>query len=108
MPEVCKVGAVVTLDDCIYVVGGHNSKCLKYDPALDNWATLNRRKQSHGHSILVAGAVFLRMNHLALSDMIPDKTPGLAVAKLQIRRSWHPTACSKLTFMVCDGLHFRV
>ena len=76
----CKVGAAVTLDDCIYVVGGHNSKCLKYDPALDNWTTLNRRKQSHGHSILVAGAVFLRMNHLALSDMIPDKTPGLSVA----------------------------
>ena len=37
MPEVCSYGAAVTLNDCIYVVGGHNRTCLKYDPALDNW-----------------------------------------------------------------------
>ena len=63
MPEVCSYGAAVTLNDCIYVVGGHNRTCLKYDPALDDWTQLNRPSQDHGNapavvwrgSILVAG-----------------------------------------------------
>ena len=63
MPEVCSYGAAVTLNDCIYVVGGHNRTYLKYDPELDNWTQLNRPNEGHGNapavvwrgSILVAG-----------------------------------------------------
>ena len=49
-PEVCSVGAAVTLNDFIYVVGGHNCRCLKYDPALDYWTKLNRPSQGHSNA----------------------------------------------------------
>ena len=74
MPEVWSYGAAVTMNDCIYVVGGYNRTCLKYDPTLDNWTNLNRPSQGHGNapaivwhgSILVAGG-----------ECFEEETPGI-------------------------------
>ena len=49
-PEVCTVGAVVTLNDVIYVVGGGRRTCLKYIPATDTWTRLSRPRESHGNA----------------------------------------------------------
>ena len=62
-PEECSYLAAVTLNGCMYVMGGYNRTFLKYEPALDNWTKLNRPSQSHSNapavvwhgSILVAG-----------------------------------------------------
>ncbi|KAK2191335.1 hypothetical protein NP493_54g05038 [Ridgeia piscesae] len=63
MPEVCSFGAAVTLNDCIYVVGGYHRTCLKYEPDSDTWTRLSRPELQHGcgpavvwrGSVLVAG-----------------------------------------------------
>jgi len=62
-PDVCSLGAAVTLNDSIYVVGGDNHTCLKYHPASDTWTRLSPPQQEHRWapavvwrgSILVAG-----------------------------------------------------
>ena len=46
MTDVCDFGAAVTLNDCIYVMGGNNSTYLKYEPATDTWTRLSKPRES--------------------------------------------------------------
>ncbi|KAI0209911.1 hypothetical protein LSAT2_005346 [Lamellibrachia satsuma] len=63
MPEGCNIGAAVTLNGFIYVVGGLNRTCLKYDPVTDCWTRLSQPRKAHCNApavvwhgcILVAG-----------------------------------------------------
>ena len=63
MTEGCSLGAAVTMNSAVYVVGGHNRCCLKYDPATNTWTKLSRPLKKHGiapavvwrGSILVSG-----------------------------------------------------
>ena len=49
-PEACILGAAVTLNDVIYVVGGHTRMCLKYIPATDTWTRLSQPRETHGQA----------------------------------------------------------
>ena len=42
LSEVRSIGAAVTLNDFIYVVGGVECTYLKYDPTSDNWTKLSQ------------------------------------------------------------------
>ena len=63
MTEECKRSAAVSVNDSIYVVGGENRTCLKYDHTTDTWTQLSRPRQKHRNApavvwrglILVAG-----------------------------------------------------
>ena len=63
MSQVCSIGAAITMNDCIYVVGGYDRTSLKYDPATDSWTRLSRPSHNHCNapavvwrgSMLVAG-----------------------------------------------------
>ena len=46
MTDVCDFGAAVTLNDCIYVMGGSSSTYLKYEPATDTWTRLSKPRES--------------------------------------------------------------
>ena len=48
MIEACSFGAAVTMNNIIYVVGGHYRSCLKYDPATNTWTKLGRPLKEHG------------------------------------------------------------
>ncbi|KAI0231390.1 Kelch-like protein 23, partial [Lamellibrachia satsuma] len=50
MPGVCSFGAAVTLNDLIYVVGGDNRTCIRYDPSMDSWTRLSQPHQAHRHA----------------------------------------------------------
>ncbi|KAK2174819.1 hypothetical protein NP493_775g01001 [Ridgeia piscesae] len=81
-PEVCSFGAAVSLNNCIYLVGGDNRTCLKYAPASDSWTRLSRPKLNHGTapaavwrgSILLAGGV--RSGKEDLSSVIEQFDPA--------------------------------
>ena len=59
MLVVCSIGAAVTVNDFIFVVGSFNRTCLKYDPALDNWTKLNRPSQGHDNAPAVVRHGFI-------------------------------------------------
>ena len=42
MPSPCHGGAVVTLHGHLYVVGGYEGVCLRYDSATDHWSVLQK------------------------------------------------------------------
>ena len=47
MSQVCSIGAAITMNNCIYVVGGYDRTSLKYDPATDSWTRLSRPSHNH-------------------------------------------------------------
>ncbi|ELU07964.1 hypothetical protein CAPTEDRAFT_207275 [Capitella teleta] len=47
MPEECVNGGVATLDEKIYVVGGRNRQCMRYDPRADSWVILQKPLFEH-------------------------------------------------------------
>ena len=53
LPEVCNTCAAVKLNDFIYVVGGDNQTCLKYDPASDSWTSLSQPRHKHTDALAV-------------------------------------------------------
>ncbi|ELU17111.1 hypothetical protein CAPTEDRAFT_217135 [Capitella teleta] len=42
MPKECRRGAAVEFNSFIYVVGGREQSCMRYDPRLDEWVSLQR------------------------------------------------------------------
>ena len=46
----CELGAAVSVNRCIYLVGGFSQSCLRYDPATDSWTRLSQPRQSQEHS----------------------------------------------------------
>ena len=53
LPEVCNTCAAVKLNDFIYVVGGANRTCLKYDPSSDSWTRLRQPRHKHTDALAV-------------------------------------------------------
>ena len=49
MPEACNVAAV-SMNRCIYLVGGFSRSCLRYDLATDSWTRLSQLRQKHGNA----------------------------------------------------------
>ncbi|ELU18164.1 hypothetical protein CAPTEDRAFT_218689 [Capitella teleta] len=47
MPEVCSYGAVVGYGEHIFVVGGQERCCMRYDPEVDSWLRLQRPLHVH-------------------------------------------------------------
>lgn len=50
MPEPCRLGAGVVVNDRIYVVGGYNQACMSYSPATDAWTIMSRPREKHGNA----------------------------------------------------------
>ena len=51
MPEPCRLGSAVALNNDMYIVGGYTRSCLKYDAENDTWKTLEGRpKEKHGNA----------------------------------------------------------
>ncbi len=77
MPQTCTVGFAVVWKDRIYIVGGFERSCMRYDPALAQWSTLSQCRHEHDEGpalvwkdrILVCGG----MNWKAKRD---DGNPG--------------------------------
>ncbi|ELU06266.1 hypothetical protein CAPTEDRAFT_200473 [Capitella teleta] len=47
MPEACKNGAAVCLDDHVYIVGGLNRTCMQFNPSRNTWTSLQRPQFAH-------------------------------------------------------------
>ena len=98
-PDVCSLGAAVTLDDSIYVVGGNNCTCLKYHPASDTWTRLSQPQQKHRcapavvwrGSILVAGGVGSngRSTVIEAYDPVTDTWSVCSIASLNEKLTDH-------------------
>ena len=56
MPEPRLAGAVVTLDNYIYIIGGTggSNALLRYDPARDDWTSLAGLSESREHTAATA------------------------------------------------------
>ena len=50
MPEVCELGAAVSLGQYVYLVGGFSRSCLRYDPATDSWRKLSQPCLKHANA----------------------------------------------------------
>lgn len=59
MPQPCRLGAAVALNDKLYVTGGYTRSCMSYDPLLDNWTILSPPREKHGNSPAVVWKVSL-------------------------------------------------
>ncbi|ELT93360.1 hypothetical protein CAPTEDRAFT_137514, partial [Capitella teleta] len=61
MPEQCAGGAAVALGDQVYVVGGWNKSCMKFNPQIDSWVSLQRPQFSHwyGPALVWNGCVLV-------------------------------------------------
>ncbi len=42
MPQICEFGSAVVRKDRIYIVGGFQRFCMRYDPVLAQWSTLSQ------------------------------------------------------------------
>ena len=99
MPVMCSFGAAVTLNDFIYVVGGDQRTCLKYDPATDRWTRLSGPRQKHRYapavvwrgSILVAGGDDAKEKSTAIEqyDPLTDTWSYCSIAPLKEMLSHH-------------------
>ncbi|KAI0227289.1 Kelch-like protein 38 [Lamellibrachia satsuma] len=91
--------AAVTLNDFIYVVGGNNRACFKYDPATDRWTCLTGPRQKHSYapavvwrgSILVAGGDDAKEKSTAIEqyDPLTDTWSYCSIAPLKEMLSRH-------------------
>ncbi|ELU03516.1 hypothetical protein CAPTEDRAFT_116986 [Capitella teleta] len=61
MPEQCAGGAAVALGDQVYVVGGWKRSCMKFNPQIDSWVSLQRPQFLHwyGPSLVLKGCVLI-------------------------------------------------
>ncbi|ELU13099.1 hypothetical protein CAPTEDRAFT_105107 [Capitella teleta] len=59
MPEICGGGAAVSFDDHVYVVGGEDSSCMRFNPRNNTWTSLQRSQFSHtyGPSLVLNGNI---------------------------------------------------
>lgn len=71
MPEACNGCAAVALNNSIYVVGGNNPTCLRYDPSSDSWTKLTPPRRSHAETQAVVwhGCILLATSGAALSTV---------------------------------------
>ena len=53
MPEPCRLGAVATVNDRVFIVGGYTRTCMSYDPAVDTWTILTPPREKHGNAPVV-------------------------------------------------------
>ena len=80
MPKTCRGGAVVTLNNKLYVVGGYEKDCMCYDPSVDCWTQLQPPIQQHGGApaivwrgrILVSGGTIIDKNQKIQSSVIEE------------------------------------
>lgn len=88
MPESCEGGSAVLLNDKIYIVGGYESKCMCYDPARNNWATLAQPNIPHGFGAALAyqGKIILG-GGACFEPAGPEEDRLLKVEKVQTRTS---------------------
>ncbi len=47
IPGVCTFGSALAWKDRIYIVGGFDRSCMRYDPVLDQWSTLSQCRYEH-------------------------------------------------------------
>ncbi|ELU01569.1 hypothetical protein CAPTEDRAFT_125307, partial [Capitella teleta] len=93
MPEICGGGAAVSFDDHVYVVGGWNRSCMRFNPRNNTWTSLQRPQFSHyfGPSLVLNGniVVFGGLNNDSIEEYspltdswstwtlkMPNKSPG--------------------------------
>ncbi|ELU10852.1 hypothetical protein CAPTEDRAFT_73742, partial [Capitella teleta] len=59
MPEICDGGAAVSFNDHVYVVGGRNRSCMRFNPRNNTWTSLRRPQFSHeyGPSLVLNGNI---------------------------------------------------
>ncbi|ELT89660.1 hypothetical protein CAPTEDRAFT_214573 [Capitella teleta] len=75
MPEICVVGAAVSFNDHVYVVGGENRSCMRFNPRSDTWTSLQRPQFNHwrGPSLVLNGniVVFGGFNDDSIEEYSP-------------------------------------
>ncbi|ELU02438.1 hypothetical protein CAPTEDRAFT_37234, partial [Capitella teleta] len=59
MPEICVGGAAVSFNDHVYVVGGRNRSCMRFNPRNNTWTSLQRPQFNHyfGPSLVLNGNI---------------------------------------------------
>ncbi|ELU13863.1 hypothetical protein CAPTEDRAFT_39120, partial [Capitella teleta] len=59
MPEICDGGAAVSFNDHVYVVGGRERSCMRFNPRNNTWTSLQRPQFSHtyGSSLILNGNI---------------------------------------------------
>ncbi|ELU02180.1 hypothetical protein CAPTEDRAFT_207839 [Capitella teleta] len=59
MPERCDGGAAVSFNDHVYVVGGENRSCMRFNPRNNTWTSLQRPQLNHyrGSSLVLNGNI---------------------------------------------------
>jgi hypothetical protein len=59
MPEICDRGAAVSFNDLVYIVGGNDRSCMRFNPRSDTWTSLQRPQFSHryGPSLVLNGNI---------------------------------------------------
>ncbi|ELT94187.1 hypothetical protein CAPTEDRAFT_214730 [Capitella teleta] len=97
MPDICKGGAAVCFNDHVYVVGGRNRSCMRFNPRTNTWPSLQRPPSRHnyGSSLVLNGniVVFGDLNHESIEEYslptdswskwtlkMPQKSKGWAFA----------------------------
>ncbi|ELU02526.1 hypothetical protein CAPTEDRAFT_73812, partial [Capitella teleta] len=59
MPEICAGGAAVSFNDLVYIVGGNDRSCMRFNPRNNTWTSLQRPQFSHyyGPSLVLNGNI---------------------------------------------------
>ncbi|ELU02636.1 hypothetical protein CAPTEDRAFT_199608 [Capitella teleta] len=75
MPEICGGGAAVSFDDHVYVVGGWNRSCMRFNPRNNTWTSLQRPQFNHYFepSLVLNGniVVFGGLNNDSIEEYSP-------------------------------------
>ncbi|ELU11074.1 hypothetical protein CAPTEDRAFT_95259, partial [Capitella teleta] len=75
MPEICKGGAAVSFNDHVYVVGGENRSCMRFNPRNNTWTSLQRPRFNHkyGPSLVLNGNIVVFGDQF--NDSIEEYSP---------------------------------
>ncbi|ELU10296.1 hypothetical protein CAPTEDRAFT_185686 [Capitella teleta] len=75
MPEICEWGVAVSFDDHVYVVGGQDRRCMRFNPRNNTWTSLQRPQfiHSYGPSLVLNGniVVFGGLNDDSIEEYSP-------------------------------------
>ena len=94
MPSPCCGGAVVTLLGQMYVVGGYEGSCLRYDPDTDQWLVLQKPLLLHRFvpavewkgRILLAGGVCCDAPMTSVIEQYDPATDKWSTGDVQLRK----------------------
>ena len=103
-PDVCSLGAAVTLNDSIYVVGGGNRTRLKYHPASDTWTRLSPPQQEHRW----APAVVWRGSILVAGGGSPGERSSVVEVYDPLTDTWSVCSIASLIEKLTDHFMFNV